>query len=465
MASTPDETLAGSNPLQNKITSLDAKIAWHYEQISVLKAERNALPPIHRLPNELLALVLVMYAIESESLSTLKWTKTMLVCRRWYDLALVAHALWGHIDLGWVLACNNLRYTRAIFDNSSRVQSVELAGEAKYIHHFVHNLDNTEDDTLTEPVLTLPDSVFEGGMLGLRELKLRSIHVPWRTLRNLEQLSLTGDIHFARPGLRDLTLDFLIPSLTPDVHHDAVELPFLTSMSLRAPLVDCTALLNHLSFPATATITLYPGSIHAGADAAEILIPVRKHVRAPSSPPPVLLRIACQAGREGAGFSHFNMGVCPSTAPPETMDPATLRLNFHPTDGDALGEITSAIFTAFPTTAITHLDARKGAGLTQHTWSTALPALPALDTVYFQATDGHAALLDTLADLDPPVQSLGLCVAMWEYESYALLALLTRLKALVVPFRFWRSTSIVIGLGTNRSGSWRRCCLSFQAGF
>ncbi|KAJ7658442.1 hypothetical protein B0H17DRAFT_955289, partial [Mycena rosella] len=59
------------------------------EQISVLKAERNALPPIHRLPNELLALVLVMYAIESESLSTLKWTKTMLVCRRWYDLALV----------------------------------------------------------------------------------------------------------------------------------------------------------------------------------------------------------------------------------------------------------------------------------------------------------------------------------------------------------------------------------------
>ncbi|KAJ7690259.1 hypothetical protein B0H17DRAFT_1065318 [Mycena rosella] len=523
--STPDETLAGSSPFQNKIASLDEKIAWHYEQISVLKAERNALPPIHRLPNELLALVLVMYAIESESLSTLKWTKTMLVCRRWYDLALVPHALWGHIDLGWnrnpsrlrlqlersgvapleikVLACDNLRYTRAIFDNSSRVESVELAGEAKYIHHFVHNLDNhifpclrslclepgvKEDDALEEPVLALPDSVFEGGMPCLRELKLRSIHVPWGTLRDLEGLSLTGDIHFARPGiptftdllamlracpqLRDLTLDFLIPSLTLDVHHDAVELPFLTSMSLRAPLADCTALLNHLSFPATATITLYPGGIHAGADAAEILIPVRKHVRAPSSPPSVLLRIACQAGRERAGFSHFNMGVYPSTAPPKPMDPATLSLNSHPTDGDALGEIMSAIFTAFPTTAITHLDARKGAGLTQHTWSTALRALAALDTVYFQATDGHAALLDALADLDPPVRSLGLCVAMWEYESYALLALLTRLKALleswhvkVVPFSFWRSTSFVIGWGTNRSGSWKRCCLSFQAGF
>ncbi|KAJ7664990.1 hypothetical protein B0H17DRAFT_854991, partial [Mycena rosella] len=67
------------------------------EQISVLKAERNALPPIHRLPNELLTMVLDMYAVGSESLSTLEWTKTMLVCRRWHDLALAAHALWGHI--------------------------------------------------------------------------------------------------------------------------------------------------------------------------------------------------------------------------------------------------------------------------------------------------------------------------------------------------------------------------------
>ncbi|KAJ7658443.1 hypothetical protein B0H17DRAFT_1337743 [Mycena rosella] len=181
------------------------------------------------------------------------------------------------------------------------------------------------------------------------------------TLRDLEGLSLTGDIHFARPGiptftdllamlracpqLRDLTLDFLIPSLTLDVHHDAVELPFLTSMSLRASTL--APMPQKFSSPSASTFVRPPLLLR---------------------PPPH--RLPSRTG-EGRLFA-FQYGRLPEHSSAQAHGSRYLSLNSHPTDGDALGEIMSAIFTAFPTTAITHLDARKGAGLTQHTWSTAL---------------------------------------------------------------------------------------------
>ncbi|KAJ7149420.1 hypothetical protein C8R43DRAFT_829305, partial [Mycena crocata] len=66
------------------------------EQIALLKAERNSIAPISRLPNEIVAMVLNTYAWESD-LSDLRWTKMMLVCRLWYSLAMASHSLWAEI--------------------------------------------------------------------------------------------------------------------------------------------------------------------------------------------------------------------------------------------------------------------------------------------------------------------------------------------------------------------------------
>ncbi|KAJ7664993.1 hypothetical protein B0H17DRAFT_1143470 [Mycena rosella] len=90
-----------------------------------------------------------------------------------------------------------------------------------------------------------------------------------------------------------------------------------------------------------------------------------------------------------------------------------LLLSSSPSEEDALREIMSAI----PTAAITHLDVRECAAVTQYTWSTAFRALPALETVSFQATDSHAALLDALADLDPAVRSLRIFVTILEADT------------------------------------------------
>ncbi|KAJ7690236.1 hypothetical protein B0H17DRAFT_1065296 [Mycena rosella] len=166
----------------------------------------------------------------------------------------------------------------------------------------------------------------------LRKLKLRSIHVPWRSLRNLEVLSLTGSLQFrslgvpsfpdlftmlrACPQLRDSALDLSLPSLSPDFYPDAVELPSLAHIYLRAPVANCAALLNHLTFPATATVMLYPGGLDTGADATGILIPVRKHVRAPFAPPSVIVRLPCHHGLDGIRFVPFKMSISPAQSHP-----------------------------------------------------------------------------------------------------------------------------------------------------
>ncbi|KAJ7493706.1 hypothetical protein FB451DRAFT_448182 [Mycena latifolia] len=80
---------------------IDKRIAWHYAQIALLKAKRNTLAPIWSLPIELLSRIITIYAVESDNLFRLHWTKIMYVCRHWRELVLAAHKLWSFLDLGW----------------------------------------------------------------------------------------------------------------------------------------------------------------------------------------------------------------------------------------------------------------------------------------------------------------------------------------------------------------------------
>ncbi|KZV75551.1 hypothetical protein PENSPDRAFT_647090 [Peniophora sp. CONT] len=55
--------------------------------------------PIQRLPPELLALVFFVYAKENRELDDLRWTKLLLVCKRWHAVGMQTHKLWSFIDL------------------------------------------------------------------------------------------------------------------------------------------------------------------------------------------------------------------------------------------------------------------------------------------------------------------------------------------------------------------------------
>ncbi|KAJ7025963.1 hypothetical protein C8F04DRAFT_1126862 [Mycena alexandri] len=59
------------------------------------------MAPICVLPNELMARILTIYALETDALFNFKWAKVMYVCRHWYELALAAQSLWSFIYLVW----------------------------------------------------------------------------------------------------------------------------------------------------------------------------------------------------------------------------------------------------------------------------------------------------------------------------------------------------------------------------
>ncbi|KAJ7772177.1 hypothetical protein B0H16DRAFT_1305374 [Mycena metata] len=83
-------------------TLIDAQIAWYYAQIALLKAKRNSIAPICRLPNELLSRIITIYAIDSGTLFNLRWAKVVMhICWRWYAVALAAQPLWSFIDLSY----------------------------------------------------------------------------------------------------------------------------------------------------------------------------------------------------------------------------------------------------------------------------------------------------------------------------------------------------------------------------
>ncbi|KAJ7467492.1 hypothetical protein FB451DRAFT_1482681, partial [Mycena latifolia] len=85
--------------LASERSAIDDQIAWHYAQIAFLKAKRNALAPICTLPNELLSHIFAVYAVESDALFNLEWTRIMYVCRHWHELVLAAHPLWAFINI------------------------------------------------------------------------------------------------------------------------------------------------------------------------------------------------------------------------------------------------------------------------------------------------------------------------------------------------------------------------------
>ncbi|KAJ6470921.1 hypothetical protein C8R45DRAFT_937079 [Mycena sanguinolenta] len=52
------------------MSNIDKELAWHYDRIALLKARRNPLAPIRRLPNELMIRIFTIFAVESDNSST-----------------------------------------------------------------------------------------------------------------------------------------------------------------------------------------------------------------------------------------------------------------------------------------------------------------------------------------------------------------------------------------------------------
>ncbi|KAJ7469594.1 hypothetical protein FB451DRAFT_1255080 [Mycena latifolia] len=471
-----------------QMNAIDTEIVWHYAQIALLKAKRNTIAPIFRLPNELLSRILTIHAVDSESLFNLRWTQIMYVCRRWRDLALAAHPLWSFIELGWtggfrgfrrlveqlnrsgvapvtvkIASCHSANIIRVILPHSERICALELAGEAQYIHELIVSLPdhklpilsslhldaNQKLDEVPGGVLAaLPQSILEGGIPNLRALTLASINLPWSSLRGLETLSLTKcndtsqalqtfasvlEMLGASPHLKVLRLGWIIPLPLPDQQYTYLELPMLASIELDDTVTGCTALLNHLRFPPTTHIQIYPSHVNAGADIRELLVPLRKQIRAAGAPTIRLLAFNCH------DVESLIIGAYHETSAPDPLNrDAPFLLYSHPHTENTLRQIMAKIVKALPFESITHLDARLAARPTPTSWRTALKLLPALEMVYLFTQKGAVSFLRALLEIElnerrrdtyPRLRCLHITAAVWDTKEHETIDLMLDLLA------------------------------------
>ncbi|VDC04496.1 unnamed protein product [Peniophora sp. CBMAI 1063] len=57
------------------------------------------LPYIDRLHPEILSHIFFVHARDNDELYTLRWTRVLLVCKRWHDVATGTQCLWSYINI------------------------------------------------------------------------------------------------------------------------------------------------------------------------------------------------------------------------------------------------------------------------------------------------------------------------------------------------------------------------------
>ncbi|KAJ7301315.1 hypothetical protein DFH08DRAFT_103868 [Mycena albidolilacea] len=455
-----------------QLAEINEAIAWHYSQISILKAKANALNSISALPNEILSKIFVEFAFLSGRPFDLKWTKVMRVCRRWHDIALGEQQLWGYIRDSFSSHSERIRcqlersgaapltvdimsgdsgfHSSLFLRHAERLRNLSFIGSGIDVLEFMNSLSHhslpllramkLDPSTKLEEVpadvpRSFPDALFDGRAPYLTELDLTQIPINWSLLRGFTRLCLvkTPDtnqsdtfVKFlslleASPALRYLKLGKLISSNALTQSHPAVSLPYLELIWVQEDVALCTELLRRIIIPPTTRICLYVFGINNGADIAPLLVPARNHVRAQGAP--VLRCLRLDATPLRGMHTSFMVSAFIATTAPNALeyDAANFLVNSHPTTEPALRGIMTKVLKALPCSTITHLDCRNAVHLTVPTWKAAVALLPALEMVYTWLNPAAAQFLTALAELTenprnavvPPLQHVHLWAYAW----------------------------------------------------
>ncbi|KAJ7451964.1 hypothetical protein FB451DRAFT_1283294 [Mycena latifolia] len=436
-----------------RMAAIDDELQSLYARIASLKAERNSIIPISRIPNELLCHIFTIYAEDSISMTGVHWVqKLLLVCRGWYELALASQTLWSNVYflLAPSLKCFRTQidrsgaahlkirigsldsdaYSPTILTNAERLESLDLGGHPQYLLDLLHmmcrhqfpvlqrlSLGLSEDavivDDSTRP--SLPPELLDGRMPRLRQIYCLTSTAPWESLSSLRYLCLTSspDSAFATqislptllavlassPGLHTLKLHMMVLPSLPEQQCLPVALPQLEVLLLRDFLYCCEELLTNLIFPATTCVKLYPGGITSGAEVRDILVGLRRHLRAPGAPIPTLLKLRAPPGDDE---THFQMAISTTRSFPAQEADVVFSLNTHPASAPALRQIMTKVLKTLPVHGITHLDA-SSASLTVATWKTAFKSLPTLEAVSMHVDDAGIRFCQALLQARPAV--------------------------------------------------------------
>ncbi|KAJ7691185.1 hypothetical protein B0H17DRAFT_1133956 [Mycena rosella] len=120
------------------------------------------------------------------------------------------------------------------------------------------------------------------------------------------------------PQLSTLILGHVTRPPVPD-QYDTVTLTALTSIPLRDHVIVCAALLNHLRFPLTTRVHIYPAGVRIGADIRELLVPIHQRLYSPAALKVALLLIEWYGSSDPGHISHFLVSIYENTLPPDPL--------------------------------------------------------------------------------------------------------------------------------------------------
>ncbi|KAJ7214282.1 hypothetical protein C8J57DRAFT_1732704 [Mycena rebaudengoi] len=383
--------------------AIDDELTPLYERIALLKAKRNSIAPIFSLPPEVLVQVFSEVS-EGQPLTGFFVPLTKLMLQHRWPPNFRANPECSTHSVGICLieiqnyAIQLSDFCTLILANANRLRYLDLHGTTFHVLDFMHKMCDFEFPLLQSLILTpdptlvqeetssmdarLPRELLEGRMPRLRELALSRVEAPWQSLPPLLSLSLRAPATLlaldellvllqSSPDLHTLKLDMVVAPGAP-ARPQPVALPHLELLHLWDLVKQCEDLLTNIIFPPTTCLKLFPQGVANGATIRDILVPVRKHVRARGAPFPLTLVLeAPPAGKSlwiaiyaeafsNVGFEHK----------------ALVLITSHPASAPAQRQIITKVLKAFPQT-ITHLDARE-ANLTIRTWKSVCALLPAL---------------------------------------------------------------------------------------
>ncbi|KAI0067622.1 hypothetical protein BV25DRAFT_1819014 [Artomyces pyxidatus] len=429
---------------------IDTRLHELTQEIISLKVQRNAISPISFLPDELLFRIILQYALSGDVFSG-HWVKVMLVCRRWYDVALSHAQLWSYIS-------DSSRRSYDIWEMLERSGDCSLSctfrhlGESGYLvqavlekHMYrvrslkIHCMEKLLPLLFKEghrwPILEhlaleswgsnnthLPPSIFEHGMPRLHSLELNHIGISgWHCFSNLTNLSLSQGHERAfpspsfdellailrrSPSIREIqlhnylpddeavfaTLDQIYTQISP------IELWHLEHLDLVARFESVDALLRCVILAPTASLHLIVRGIYEGWEIPSLLVPIHRHLRQPGAPALRSLNLKCTphtyASITADAALKYESDLLVNDRRPH------FNLITHPSQQTACRTVFTKVLNALPLDNAEHvtLTSAYGHELSTATWRTVFRHLPCTKVVRIGVNEGMIAVLEGIMD-------------------------------------------------------------------
>ncbi|KAJ7195101.1 hypothetical protein GGX14DRAFT_475377 [Mycena pura] len=418
-----------------------------FAHLASLKAHRNSIAPIFRLPTELLVEI-------SLRLSDLPCKTITKVCRHWHAISSATPALWTRVELDlWnqqrflsqmrlsgglpltisIRMLDSPRAASLVLEHAGRIASLSILGRVRYVLHFMHEMRHfafpllrslvldpfVNDDEIgidgnnvMPPKLLDPDEIGIEGNNGhhcLRQLEVFDIDGSWQSLRALQSLSLLPAVGLPFhtllavlaecPEMRVLDLDMATGRALPGRCHP-VRLPCLERLVICDRTAVCVDLLAHLVFPHTTCLDLIPQAVHCAAELHDIMDAVHRHLRAQDTPAIRMMHIAGPASINDPEyyFAITTLAAVDSIARFDSVEEdARFAVTTYPEDNCARTEIMELVLSALATQNITHLNI-VDAALTLAPCKVALTLLPALETITLMLGETGTCFCEAVLD-------------------------------------------------------------------